>query len=140
MSAVSAGVILIILALTYLRHPNASSAFVNYVRALELSSGFVRPPPVLVESGIFFLEAVAVWSLVLAVLRIVVQRNGRRAVGEVAGALFCLFVAFLLTEYISDIFAGRTVLGYLVIGAGFVVIVNALASVAVPDRQYERNG
>ncbi len=139
LGAVSAGVILIILAITYLRYPNVFSAFVGYVRSWEFAHGFVKPPPVLVEPVIFFLEGVAVWSLVLAVLRMIVQRSARRAVGEVAGALFCLFVVFLLTEYISDVYAGRTVLAYLVVGVGFVVIVNALASAAFPDRHYERN-
>jgi len=139
LGAVSAGVILIILAMTYLRYPNVFSAFVGYIRAWEFAHGFVKPPPVLVEPGIFFLEAVAVWSLVLAVLRIIVQRSARKAVGELAGALFCLFVAFLLIEYISDVYAGRTVLAYLVIGVGFVVVVNALATFAFPGRQDERN-
>ena len=139
LGAVSAGVILIILAITYLRYPGVFSAFVGYIRAWEFARGFVKPPPVLVEPGIFFFESVAVWSLVLAVLRMIVQRSARRAVGEVAGALFCLFVAFLLTEYTSDIYAGRTVLAYLVIGVGLVVVANALASAAFPDRRAERN-
>ncbi len=139
LGAVSAGVILIILAMTYLRHPGVFSAFVGYVRALEVVQGFVRPPATLVEPIVFFLEAIAVWSLVLAVLRMVVQRSVRKAVGEVAGALFSLFVAFLLTEYLREAYAGRTVLAYLVIGAGIVVIINALASGVFPDRQHWRN-
>ena len=139
LGALSAGVILIILAIAYLRYPNVFSAFVGYLRSWEFAQGFVRPPPVLVEPVVFFLEGVAVWSLVLAVLRMIVQRSTRRAVGEVVGALFCLFVAFLLTEYIGDVYAGRTVLAYLVIGVGCVVVLNALASAAFPDRHHERN-
>ena len=133
--ALTAGVILIILAVTYLRYPGVVSAFDSYMRRFGDARGFVKPPRILIEPWVFFFEAIALWTFVLAVLRIVLQRSLRRAVGDAVGALFSLFVAFLLTNYADDIYAGRTVLAFFVIGVGLIVVVNALISFAFPDRR-----
>ena len=135
MGALTAGVILIILAVTYLRYPGVVSAFDSYMRNLGGARGFVKPPRILIEPWVFFFEAIALWTFVLAVLRIVLQRSLRRAVGDAVGALFSLFVAFLLTNYAEDIYAGRTVLAFFVIGVGLIVVVNALISFTFPDRR-----
>ena len=135
LGVLTVGVILIILAMTYLRYPGVISAFDSYMRSLGGARGFVKPPRILIEPWVFFFEAIALWTFILAVLRIVLQRSLRRAVGDAVGALFSLFVAFLLTNYADAAYSGRIVLAYFVIGVGLIVVVNALTSFAFPDRR-----
>jgi len=135
LGAVTAGVILIILAMAYLRYPGLISAFDAYLRRLAIARAFVKPPRILIEPLVFFFEAVALWTFILAALRVVLQRSIRRAFGDAVGAFFSLFVAFLLTNYADDVYTGRVVLAYFFIGVGLVVVVNALASFAFPEKR-----
>ena len=134
LGALSAGVVLIILALTYLRYPFDLSLIVNYFESLATYQRFIKPPLALLNPVIFFFNAVGVWSLALSALRIVFQRRVRRAIGDLVGGLFSFFVAFLLTSYANDVLRGQAVLAYFVIGIGVVVVVNAIIHFAYPER------
>jgi len=54
---------------------------------------------VLLDPMIFFFYAVGVWDIVLSGLRIVVEKNVKKALGDLFGCFFSFFCAFLLTKY-----------------------------------------
>ena len=128
LGALSAGVILIVLAVAYLRYPISVSLIVDYFRSLEIQQGFVKPPSALLNPVIFFFNLVGVWSILLAGLRLVFQRNARKAIGDLAGGLFSFFIAFLLTNYANDVIRGQAALAYFIVGIGLLIIVNAIVS------------
>jgi len=132
----SAGVILIILALTYLRYPINLSLILSYLESLGARGGFVKPPLALLDPVIFFFYFVGAWTLVLSALRIVLQRDVKRAAGDVAGALFSFFFAFLLTNYANNVLRGQAVLAYLIVAIGLLVVVNAVVHFAYPERRW----
>jgi len=134
LGALSAGVILIVLAVTYIRYPINFSLIVDYFQSLIVSQRYVKPPLALLNPAIFFFNVVGVWSLVLSGLRIVLQRSVRRAIGDFAGGLFSLFFAFLLTNYANNILRGQAVLAYFIVGIGLLMVVNAIISFAYPKR------
>jgi hypothetical protein len=134
LGALSAGVILIILAITYLRYPIDIYVVVSYFESLIVRQRYVKPPLALFDPAIFFFNVVGVWSLVLSGLRIVFQRSVRRAVGDFAGALFSFFFAFLLREYANNVLRGQAVLAYFIVAIGLLVIVNAIVSFAYKEK------
>jgi len=135
LSAISAGVILIILATTYLMHPIPPSLVIDYFRDMEIHRAFIKPPLILLDLVIFFFNAVGVWQLVLSGLRIVFRHSVRRALEDVAGAIFSFFIAFLLTNYAIDFFTWQTTLGYFIMGIGVLVIINGIIHFAFPRRK-----
>jgi hypothetical protein len=126
--ALSGGVILIILAVTYLRFPVGLTVISSYFETMLLQLRYIRPPQAFFSPTIFFFEAVVLWSIVVSMLRLVLQRSVRGAIGNFSGALFSFFVAFLLANYAGGTIAGRTLLAYFIVGIGLLAIVNALAS------------
>jgi zinc-ribbon domain len=127
-SALSGGVILIILAVTYLRFPVGLTVIRSYFETMLLQQRYIRPPQLLFSPTIFFFECVGLWSIVVSVLRLILQRSVRKAIGDFSGTLFAFFVAFLITNYADGTIAGRTLLAYFIVGIGLLAIVNALAS------------
>ena len=124
---VSAGVIIIIMALAYIRNPIAPSVIIDYFESMGNQGTFLKPPLILLDAAIFFFYATGVWGIILSALRIVLERNARKAFGDLVGGFFSFFCAFLLTNYAADVFAGRITLAYFVVGIGLLVIVNAIA-------------
>jgi len=122
----SVGVILILIALTYIRNPVSPSELIAYFESMGNKGTFIKPPPIFFDAAVFFLYAVGVWGIVLSGLRMVFQRNIRKSLGDLVGALFSFFLAFILTQYASNVFSERLALAYFVMGAGLLVIINAL--------------
>ena len=135
LSAISAGVILLILGTTYLMHPVPFSVVTDYFKSVEAHRAFIKPPLILLDLVIFFFNAVGVWQLVLSGLRIVFRHSVRRALEDVAGAIFSFFIAFLLTNYALDFFTWQTTLGYFIMGIGVLVIINGIIHFAFPRRK-----
>jgi len=135
LSAISAGVILIILATTYLMHPIPLSVVIDYFRDMEIHRTLLRPPAELLTLVVFFFNALGVWQLVLSGLRIVFQHSVRRALEDVTGAFFSFFTAFLLTNYADKFFTWQTALGYFIMGIGVLVIINGIIHFAFPRRK-----
>lgn len=131
----SGGVILIVLALTYLRYPLTFSIIVDYLENLASRQGYIKPPLVLFGPVIFFLYAVGVWGLILSALRVVLQGRVRGAVGDLIGGLFAFFCAYLLTSYANDAITGRGLLAYFIMAIGLIVIINAVIYFAYPERR-----
>lgn len=137
LGAISAGVILIILAVTYLIYePTINfSTIVDYFERMGNLKTFIKPPIFLFDPAIFFFNAIGVWSLILSGLRIVFQRSAGKATGDVTGAFFSFFTAFLLTNYAADVFTEQTTLAYFIIGIGILVIINGVIYFAFPERK-----
>lgn len=136
LSAVSAGVILIILAATYLMHPFPLHVVLDYFKDIEINRAFIKPPLILLDTIIFFFNAIGLWQLVLSGLRIVFQHSVRRTLEDVTGAFFSFFIAFLLTSYEIEVFTWQITLGYFIIGIGALVIVNGIIHFFFPRRRF----
>ena len=132
---VSFGVILILLALTYIRHPINPSIMIDYFQNMGRQGAFIKPPLILLDAVIFFFYAAGAWGVVLSGLRIVLERSVRKALSDLVGGFFSLFLAYLATNYAADIFTGRTTLAYFVVGIGLLVIVNAVVYFAYPRKR-----
>jgi len=137
LDAISAGVILIILMVIYLIYePNINfSSIIDYFKRMGNLKTFIKPPLFIFDPAIFFFNAVGLWSIILSALRIVIQRSVVKAIGDVTGAFFSFFIAFLLTNYAADIYTWQTTLAYFIIGIGILVIVNGVIYFALPERK-----
>ena len=131
----SVGVILILLALTYIRHPINASAMIDYLGNMGRQGVFIKPPLILLDAVIFFFYAAGVWGIILSGLRIVLERDMSKALSDLVGGFFSLLLAYLATNYRADIFTGRTTLAYFIVGIGLVVIVNAVIYFAFPRKR-----
>jgi len=128
----SVGVILILIALTYIRNPISPSVIIDYFEIMGNKGTFIKPPPIFFDAGVFFLYAVGVWGIVLSGLRMIFQRSTRKSLGDLVGAFFSFFLAFILTQYANNVFSGHLALAYFVIGVGLLVIINAILHFAIP--------
>lgn len=126
LTAISVGAILIILAVTYLRYPIDVSIISDYFERMANQGMFIKPPAILTDIVIFFLSALGVWTIALSGLRVIIQKTVSTAITDLLGGLFCFIVAFLISNYASDILTGRTTLAYIVITTGFLVILNVI--------------
>jgi len=134
LGAVSAGVILILIALTYMRYPIDPSTIVDYFESMTVQRTFIKPPLIFFDAAIFFFYAVGTWGIVLSGLRLVFQRSVRRALGDLVGGFFSFFFALLLSRYAGGVFTWRTTLAYFIVAIGLLVIVNAIIHIAFPER------
>jgi len=134
LGAISAGMILIIIAVTFIRYPIEPSIIVNYFENMADRGTFIKPPLILFDPIIFFFSAVGLWAIVLSGLRIILQRSERKAIGDLIGGVYSFFCAFLLTNYAADVFTWQRTLAYFIIAAGALVIINAITRFAFPKR------
>ena len=130
----SVGMVLIMLAITYIRYPVNSSVIIGYFQNMAGQKAFLKPPSTLFDPAIFFLSAAGVWGIVLSGLRIIVHRSVKEALGDLFGGFFSFFCVFLLTSYAADVFTEQTTGGYFVVGIGLLVIVNQIINLAFPDK------
>ena len=119
---VSVGVFLIIFAVTYLRYPIQPSIIVTYIHSMTAQGVFLKPPLTLLRAAIFFFYAVGVWGVILSALKSVLQSDLKRTIGDLTGAIFSFFIAFMLSNYAIDVFSTKVTLAYIIIGFGFFVI------------------
>ena len=129
----SVGVIIILIALTYLRYPIESSEIAKYFESMADKKIFIKPPLIIFDAAFFFLCAVGLWGIILSGLRIVFQRSLRRALGDLIGGFFSFFYAFLLTNYAADIYTWQTTLAYFIIAIGLFIIINAIINFTRKD-------
>jgi len=131
---VSAGVILTVIGLTYIRYPVHPSVIIGYFESMGNRGTFIKPPLILLSAAVFFFCAVGVWGIALSALRIVFQRSVAKALGDLIGGFFSFFLAFLLTSYATDVFSVRTALAYFVVAIGLLVIVKAIIHFAFREK------
>jgi hypothetical protein len=118
--------------LTFLRYPNSFNVLGDYFRSMGDLGAFIRPPWVILEAASFFFASIGLWSFVMAVLRLLVQRSARRALNDVVGGLFSLYVAFVVSSYAAVRIGGVGALALVVVGLGALVIVHGIIAVALP--------
>lgn len=133
LTILSLGVILIVLAITYMLFPLDFSIVITYFKAMANQGIVLKPPPSLLKPVIFFLNAIGIWTLVLAGLSLVVWRRVKKAIENLVGGLFIFVLAFLVNRYSNDFITGRITLAYLAMAVGSLVIVNVLIHFALPD-------
>lgn len=127
------GVILIVLAITYLQFPINSSIIINYFKNMANQGIVLKPPLSLLQPLIFFLHAMGIWTLVLAGLHLVLLRRMKKAIENLTGGLFTFVLAFLVNSYSTDVISGRITLAYLAIAVGSLVVVNVLLRFAIQE-------
>ena len=130
----SAGVILILLAITYIRYPINLSIIINYLQTIATQKTYIKPPSILSDSVIFFVFTMGIWKFILSGLRIVLQSKIRKAAEDFIGGVFILVFVFLITNYAADIYTGRTTLAYTIIAFGFLVISNLIIHFLTQER------
>lgn len=134
LGVISAGVVLIVLAVTYLRYPIDPSIIGDYFENMAVNGHFIKPPLILFDLAIFFFNAVGVWGIVLSGLRIALERSVRKAIQDLTGGSFSFFCAFLLTNYSVDVFTWQIALAYFIIAIGLLVTANSIIHLAFPER------
>jgi len=132
---ISAGVILILLASTYIMYPVEPSVIAVYFQTMADQKIFIKPPSILIEAAIFFFNAAGAWGIILSILRVVLERRPREALGDMIGGLFSFYVAFLLSNYATDILTARVTLAFFIVGIGLLVVINALVHFAFQEKR-----
>jgi len=132
---VSAGVFLVLLALTYLLYPVEAAVIADFFQRMADQRTFIKPPTILLDAGVFFFNAIGTWGILLSVLRMIIERSPRKALGDLFGGLFSFFVAFLLSNYATDVFTARATLAYFVVGIGLLVVANAIIYFALREKR-----
>jgi hypothetical protein len=141
LNALSVGAILIILAVTYLRYPIDASIISHYFESMSSQGMFIKPPSILFDLVIFFLSALGVWTITFSGLRVIIQKTVKTSLTDLFGGLFCLFTAFLISNYANDVLTERMTLAYIVITLGFLVILNTIIRFAFSKKsRYMHHG
>jgi len=132
---ISAGVVLILVGFTWYRYAIDPSAISNYVQNMVDKNVFIKPPLALLDPMIFFFYAVGIWGIVLSGLRIVVEKNVKKALGDLFGCFFSFFCAFLLTNYAANVFTEQIIGAYFIVAIGLLVTANAIVSLVLREKK-----
>ncbi len=131
LGGISAGVVLIALAVTYFMYPFDFHLISNYLGNMIALQRYIKPPVSLLVTASFFFNVVGAWSVVLAGLRLTIQKSIRRSIGDLAGAAFDFFLAFLLYSYAENVLTTANVFEYFLVGAISLVVVNIVSQFLV---------
>jgi hypothetical protein len=132
LGAIGAGATLLIIALTVLRFRDSPTLLVNWFQQMTNLGVAIRPPEAVLRAGAFFFFLTAAWSIVMAVLRLLVQQSMRKALGDVAGGVFCFFAAFVLGGYAAGQYGGVLAIALFVVGLGVLIIAHGIIAVVLP--------
>lgn len=132
--AISAGAVLIIVALTFFRYPDIFTIMGDYFRSMGELGAFFRPPRVVLDAASFFFASVGLWTFVVTVLRLLAQSSPRRALNDVVGGMFSLYVAFVVSAYAALRVGGIGALALIIAGLGALVILHGIIAMALPWR------
>jgi hypothetical protein len=137
LGAISAGGVLIIMALTWLVNSNLFTLLINYFQSFEVYGRPVMPPYALAQPLVFFLDGIGIWGIVIGGLRLALMHFPRKAVENIMAGVFWLTLSYLLSEF----YLGH-IQGYLIPaaictrGAGDIgVILHGHKAVLGPNRQ-----
>jgi hypothetical protein len=134
LGGLSAGVVLILLAITYIRYPVAPETVITYIQRLANQRVFLKPPLILLNFSIFFFYASGAWGFVLSALRLLIQRNIRQTVTDLLSAFFSIYCGYLLTNYLEDVITSQGAFAYFIVGIGVLIIGNAVIYLVPKDR------
>lgn len=136
LGALSAGVVLILLAISYLQYPVALETVTSYIQRLTTQRVFLKPPTIILNFSIFFFYASGTWGLVLSALRLIVQRNIRQTLTDLLGAVFSIYCGFLLTNYLEDVVTSQSAFAYFIVGIGILIVGNAIIYLTFKERAH----
>ncbi len=134
LGGLSAGVVLILLAISYLRYPVAPETVTSYIQRLATQRVFLKPPIIILNFFIFFFYTSGAWGILLSALRLIVQHNIRQTLTDLLSALFSIYCGFLLTNYLDDIVTSHDAFAYFIVGIGALIIGNAIVYLAFKER------
>jgi hypothetical protein len=132
---------LVVIGLTIFLYPNVFALVIKYLESWGTYGHPVLPPRALGNVMIFLFTASGAWGLVSAGLRLAFTSRFARSLREIVGALFSLFVAFILTEFYGNAIRGAGLVLLFFIGLAVMVLVNTLVRHFVPRlRDQKRTG
>lgn len=127
LGGISAGVILIILAVTYFVYQFDFHLISNYFGSMIALQRYIKPPVSVLMTASFFFNVVGVWSVILSGLRLTIQRSVRKSIGDLVGAAFDFFLAFLLYSYAENVLTTEKVFEYFFVGVALLMVANIVS-------------
>lgn len=129
LDATSFGAFLIIVGLVFTLTPGFLGSLGDFFRSFATYRG---PPPYSAYPAVYdaffsFLSLMGVWSLVLAGIRLAVGLGWLSAVGSALGGVFLLVVGYYGRQLIQAGMSAWTVIAFIMIVGGVLLIVNGLA-------------
>ncbi len=122
--AISFGVFLIIVAVTFMYHPWLPSEILAYFRSFGRFGHPVVPPPILFKPAIFFAYILGVWLLVLAAIRAAARVGGVSS--DAAGGVFWISSGYLFGLYIQGRISAWMIVPIIIILIGILVTISSL--------------
>jgi len=133
---ISLGVFLIVVGYVWSQHVNLPSRILSFLRSMGTYKGL--PPyssyPDIYDSFILVTYMLGAWSFILAVIKIPLGAGVSSALGSAFGGIFLFALGFFAGEYIEGRFTATTVLAYVFILGGLMVIAGALVNEATRHR------
>lgn len=134
LGGLSVGIVLILLAISYIRYPVAPEAVIAYIQRLANQRLFLKPPVIILNFSIFFFYTSGAWGLVLSALRLILTSNIRHTLTDLLSAFFSIYCGYLLTNYLEDVVRSQGAFAYFIVGIGVLIIGNAVIYLAVKER------
>jgi len=133
LGGVNVGVILIIIAVFFILHRGIFSGIVTWLEGLGEAGPTMIPGP-LIHPLVWFLSAMGVWSLVLAIIRFASGINRGNGISDAFSGAFLLTAAFLFRRYASGLMGLNVLLPALVIALGAAVLLASATFYLLYDR------
>gem|GEM_PF-216091 len=133
LSGVNVGVVLIIIATSFILHPGIFSETIAWLEGWGEAGPTMIPSP-LIGPLFWLLSALGVWNLVLAGIRVASGINRRESISDAFGGALLLTVAFLFREYASGLISLAILLPALVIAIGAAVLLGSAVSYLLHGR------
>ena len=133
---VSFGVFLIVVGYIWSQHIDLPSRILSFIRSMGT---YRRLPPYsfyndVYDSFILLAYMLGAWSFILAVIKIPLGAGVSSAMGSAFGGIFLFAIGFFAGEYIEGRLTATTVLAYVFILGGLLIIAGALANEATKHK------
>jgi len=133
---VSLGVFLIVVGYVWSQHIDLPSRILAFIRSMGT---YRRLPPYtsyndVYDSFILLTYMLGAWSFILAVIKIPLGAGVSSALGSAFGGIFLFAIGFFAGEYVEGRLTATTVLAYVFILGGLLIIAGALANEATKHK------
>ena len=130
LSIISLGVVIMLIGFTYYRYTIDLSLIRTYIEYMITHNVFIKPPLALINPMVFLFNAAGFWGIVLSGLRLLFEKNVRKAFSDLFGAFFAFLSAYLLTNYASNVFTERMLGAYFAIAIGLLIVGNSVITLS----------